>query len=346
MKLKFIWISLMSAMLILSGCEDKEIPIETTSEDTNSAQSESNQKDIDDHLEEERDKINQYMNINMNDAIEHHNKAMEAIDKAQNMDIEKEQYEVFINEVLPEAKKALRDAKSLKANSNPKDLDQLEEKLVKPLNTFVNLLEYKGELMKTKSEQKKKELEKVYEEHVKKYMEELKSYYDKLEAIKKKYNLDFNLDNINVLKEQIKRTIEIAEYLKVSSKHLKELIAFQQEALNALHALIKNQSTSGNKLTEKFTESLFPELEKILDRDRTQNLNPEKLSESIDQLKEATENNLEALEMRKKGIDNNNTELIEKSREKYKEYEEKIDEFRSNLEDAKSKIDDIKNRAE
>src|SRR5699024_2156547 len=83
-----------------------------------------------------------------------------------------------------------------------------------------------------------------------------------------------------------------AEYLKVSSKHLKELIAFQQEALNALHALIENQSTSGNKLTEKFTESLFPELEKILDRDRTQNLNPEKLSKSIDQLKEATENNI------------------------------------------------------
>lgn len=345
MKLRYVWIALVAVTLILSGCKDN-MRIETSDDqtETDNDKSKDIQQNIDKKMKKERDKIKQYMDSDMNEVIAHQNKAMKSFEKAENMDTDKEQYEVFVNETLPEAKKALEEAKALKGNADPKDLNQLEDKLIKPLDTFVNMLEYKVDAMKAKTEQEKKQLEEKFEELGKKYVEEIKAYYDKLEAIGKKYDLNINLDNLKVLKEQIERTLEIANLLHVSGENLKQLFAFQQEAVNALHDLVEDRSNPDRERIENWKTNLFPQLDSILDENEDKEINREQLGDSLDQLKKATKENLDALEMRKEGIDKNDKDLIEKSDEKYKAYEKEIDTFRSNLEDAKSKIDELKNR--
>ncbi|MBM7599241.1 outer membrane murein-binding lipoprotein Lpp [Virgibacillus halotolerans] len=345
MKLRYVWIALVAVTLILSGCKDN-MRMETSDDQTETVNDKSKdiQQNIDKKMKKERDKIKQYMDSDMNEAIAHQNKAMESFEKAENMDSDKEQYEVFINETMPEAKKALEAAKALKGSADPKDLDQLEDKLIKPLDTFVNMLEYKVDAMKAKTEQEKKQLEEKFEELGKKYVEELKAYYDKLEAIGKKYDLNIDLDNLKVLKEQIERTLEIANLLHVSSENLKQLVAFQQEAVNALHDLVEDRSNPDRERIEKWKKHLFPQLDSILDENEDKEMNREQLGDSLDQLKKATKENLDALEMRKEGIDKNDKDLIKKSDEKYKAYKKEIDTFRSNLEDAKSKMDELKSR--
>ena len=345
MKLRYVWIALVAVTLILSGCKDN-MRIETSDDqtETDNDKSKDIQQNIDKKMKKERDKIKQYMDSDMNEAIAHQNKAMESFEKVENMDSDKEQYEVFVNETLPEAKKAFEAAKALKGNADPKDLNQLEDKLIKPLDTFVNMLEYKVDAIKAKTEQEKKQLEEKFEELGKKYVEEIKAYYDKLETIGKKYDLNINLDNLKVLKEQIERTLEIANSLHVSGENLKQLVAFQQEAVNALHDLVEDRSNPDRERIEKWKTNLFPQLDSILDENEDKEMNREQLGDSLDQLKKATKENLDALEMRKEGIDKNDKDLIKKSDEKYKAYEKEIDTFRSNLEDTKSKIDELKNR--
>jgi hypothetical protein len=347
MKLRYGLVALVTVLLLLSACEDN-IPMKTSGGDTGSVQDQSNdtQKNIDKKIEKERDKMKQYMNDDVNEVIEHQNKAMETFKKAQRMDTDKEQYEIFVNETLPEAKKALAEAKALKHDSNPKDLDQLEDKLIQPLHTFVSMLEYRVDALKATSEQKKKQLEETFEQHAKQYVEEMKAYYEKLDSIAKKYNLDINLDNLKRLKEQIEQTIEIAGLLHHTGENLKQLAIFQDEALNALQQLVENDSKPVNDKVEKWKENLLPQLDSFFDKDDGKEIDWKQLDESIDQLKKATKAKLDALETRKEGIDKNDSELIEQSREKYKVYEKELDDFHSNLEDAKSKIDQLKKQDE
>lgn len=348
MKLRYLGIALFIIVLTLSGCKDN-VPIETSDDgsETENGQSKDIQQKVDKEIEKERDEIKQYMNGDMNEVVAQQNKAMEAFEKAQNIDSDKDQYEVFVNETLPATKKSLQAAKALKGNANPEDLDQLEDKLIKPLQTFVNMLEYKVEAMEAKTEQEKRQLEEKFEEYAKKYIEELKAYYNKLQAIGEKYDLDIDLDNLKVLKEQIQRTIEIAESLHISGDHLKKLITFQQGALNALDQLVGEHDSWDKEQTGKLREDLFPELDKLFDRDEVdEKVDREKLDESFKQFKKATKDNLNALEMRKEGMDKDDKELIEKSHEKYKTYEKEIDKFRSNLEEVKSKINQHENRPE
>lgn len=344
-KLRYVWIALVAITLLLSGCKDN-IPVENFEGQSESDDNSSKEKrqNIDKEIEKEREKIKDYMDTDMDEVIEHQNKAMEALEKAENMDTDKEQYEAFVNDTLPKAKQALEEAKALKGDGNPIDLVQLEDKLIQPLHTFVNMLEYKIDAMKAKTEQEKQQLEKNVEKYSEKYVKEIKAYYDKLEAMGKKYDLTIHLDNLKGLKEQIERTLEIAKLLHISGDNLKQLVAFQQEALNALHDLVEDHSNPDRERIKKWKENLLPDLDSILDRDEDREFHRDQLSDSFDQLKKATKESLDALELKKEGIDQNDKNLIEKSDKKYKKYEKEMDTFRSNLEDAKSKIDEIKNR--
>lgn len=340
MKLRYLWVPFIMIVLTLSACKDKEIPIETTSDDTADQDQATDLGNVDKEIKKYRGKADKYLSIDIDDVMKHQNQAMQAVKKAQNMDVGEEQYKVFVNEAIPNAKKAAKEAESLQSESNPKDLDKLQDKFVTPLDTFVKLLERKADSLVADTQQKKDQLRKEYKKYAKQYVNELSTFYDQLQTVADKYQIDLNWDDVKPLKEQINDLLDIANFLHMADDHLEEFISFHENAIDKLHDLIENSETTPDPDSiQKIKEDLFSDFDHLFQGDWDEQLDRKQTEESVDQLKKTVNEQLDALKEHKQGIDHDKKKRMEKARNKNKQSKKDMEQLHDHLQDFKLELE-------
>ncbi|MDY0396150.1 hypothetical protein RWE15_19565 [Virgibacillus halophilus] len=148
-------------------------------------------------------KIQQYGDERMRDAITAQNKASTALSKAKKLKSGKEQTALMLQEALPQAKQALKDAKTFKAGQQPKELQLLQSKLIKPLETLKRATEAQVQAAQSEIKRDKQELQREADELTESYLEQLKNFHQELEKLNQQYDLQADWKTLELLKRQL-----------------------------------------------------------------------------------------------------------------------------------------------